>query len=141
MGVSETACGRGGCLDPSPNPLPWTWTGGAARRQIVQDGLRRLQEGLRKTKMASKIAQDSPTRLTIVNDMPPRSSKTALRRLQEAKEPRKEAPERRRNLPLHLLLRFLLHPPLLALGVLGSWDMATWRYPPSIVSLHAPTLL
>ena len=29
-GVSETACGRGGKLDPSPYPLPWAWTGGAA---------------------------------------------------------------------------------------------------------------
>ena len=35
MGVSETACGRGGCLDPSPYPLPWTWTEGVARCQRV----------------------------------------------------------------------------------------------------------
>ena len=31
VGVSETACGRGGCLDPSPYPVPWTWTGRFAR--------------------------------------------------------------------------------------------------------------
>ena len=44
--------------------------------------------------MASKMAQDSPTWLKIANDMPPRGSKTALRRLHVAKEPPKEAPER-----------------------------------------------
>ena len=44
--------------------------------------------------MASKMAQDSPTWLKIANDMLPRGSKTASRRLQEAKEPPKEAPER-----------------------------------------------
>ena len=84
---------RGGVY-PSPYPLPWAWMGGAAGRQIVQDGPRWLQEGLRKPKMASKIAQDSPTWLKIVNDMPPRGSKTASRRLQEAKESPKEVPER-----------------------------------------------
>ena len=94
MGVSETACGRGGKLDPSPYPLPWAWTGGAATRWGVQDGLRWLQEGLSEPKMTSKMAQDSPTWLKIANDMPPRGSKTASRRLQEAKEPPKEAPER-----------------------------------------------
>ena len=35
MGVSETACGRGGSLDPSPYPLPWTWTEGVARCQTA----------------------------------------------------------------------------------------------------------
>ena len=44
--------------------------------------------------MASKIAQDSPTWLKIAHNMPPRGSKTAPRRLQVAKEPPKEAPER-----------------------------------------------
>ena len=59
VGVSETACGRGGCLDPSPYPLPWTWTGPVASGQSVQDGPRWLQEGLRESKIASKMAQDS----------------------------------------------------------------------------------
>ena len=44
--------------------------------------------------MASKIAQDSPTWFKIANDMLPRGAKTASRRLQEAKEPPKEALER-----------------------------------------------
>ena len=43
--------------------------------------------------MASTIAQDSQTWLKIAHNMPPRGSKTALRRLQVAKEPPKEAPE------------------------------------------------
>ena len=30
---------------PPPNPLPWTWTGGAATDWSVQDGPRWLQEG------------------------------------------------------------------------------------------------
>ena len=29
---------------PCPYPLPWTWTGGAASGQSVQDGPRQLQE-------------------------------------------------------------------------------------------------
>ena len=94
MGVSETACGRGGKLDPSPYPLPWTWRGPVAGRWSAQDGPRWLQEGLREPKMASKMAQDSSTWLKIANDMLTRGSKTASRRLQEAKEPPKEAPER-----------------------------------------------
>ena len=44
--------------------------------------------------MASKMAQDSPTWLKIAPNIPPRGPKTAPRRLQEAKEPPKEAPER-----------------------------------------------
>ena len=48
--------------------------------------------------MTSKMAQDSPTWLKIANDMPPRSSKTALRRLQVVKEPHKEAPERPKSI-------------------------------------------
>ena len=44
--------------------------------------------------MASKIAQDNPTWLKIAHNMPPRGSKTASRRLQVAKEPPKESPER-----------------------------------------------
>ena len=47
--------------------------------------------------MTSKMAQDSPTWLKIANDMPPRGSKTASRRLQEAKEPPKEAPKRQKS--------------------------------------------
>ena len=53
MGVSETACGRGGKLDPSPYPLPWTWTGGFASGQSVQDGPRWPQEGPRELKSSS----------------------------------------------------------------------------------------
>ena len=92
--MSETACGRGGKFDSSPYPLPWAWTGGGARRQIVQDGPRWLQEGLREPKMASKIAQDSPTWLNIAHNMPSRGLKTAPRRLQVAKGPPKEDPEK-----------------------------------------------
>ena len=79
---------------PPPYPLPWTWTGPVATHWSVQDGPRWLQEGLREPKMASKIAQDSPTWLKIAHHMPPRGSNTASKRLQEAKEPPKEAPER-----------------------------------------------
>ena len=67
---------------------------GFARCQTVLFGPRWLPEGLRALKMASKMAQDSPTWFKIANDMLPRGSKTASRRLQEAKEPPKEAPER-----------------------------------------------
>jgi len=84
---------RGGVY-PSPYPLPWTWTGGAAGRWSAQDGPRWLQEGLREPKMASKIAQDSPTWLKIAHNMPPRGSKTTLRRLQMVKKLPKDAPER-----------------------------------------------
>ena len=52
-------CGRGGGLDPSPYPLPWTWTGRFATRWSAQDGPRRLQERLGEPKMSSKMAQDS----------------------------------------------------------------------------------
>ena len=93
-GGSERDGLRAGCLDPSPYPLPWAWTAGFATRWSVQDGLRWLQEGLSEPKMTSKMAQDSPTWLMIAHSMPPRGSKTASRRLQEAKEPPKEAPER-----------------------------------------------
>ena len=44
--------------------------------------------------MASKIAQYSPTWLQLAHNMRPRGSNTAPRRLQVAKEPPKEAPER-----------------------------------------------
>ena len=53
-----------------------------------------LQEGLREPQMASKIAQDSPTWLKIAHSIPPRGFKIAPIRLQVAKEPPKEAPER-----------------------------------------------
>ena len=86
VGVSETACGRGGKLDPSPYPLPWTWTGRFASGQSVQDGPRWLQEGLGEPKMASKIAQDSSRWLKIASDIPPRGPKTAPRRIQVPSE-------------------------------------------------------
>ena len=92
MGVSETACGRGGKLDPSPYPLPWTWTGGFARGWSVQDGPRWLQEGLREPKMASKMAQDSSRWLKIASDTHPRGLKTAPRRFQVPSEPSKDPP-------------------------------------------------
>ena len=94
MGVSGTPCGRGRCLDPSPYPLPWTWRGGFAGRWSAQDGPRWLQEGLRALKMASKIAQDSPTWLQLAHNMRPRGSSTAPRRLQVVKEHSKEALEK-----------------------------------------------
>ena len=81
-----------------PYPLPWTWTGGAAGRQSAQDGLDWLQAGLSEPKMASKMAQDSPTWLKIAHNLPPRGSKTASRRLQVVKEPPKETPERPKSL-------------------------------------------
>ena len=94
MGVSETACGRGGSLDPSPYPLPWVWTGGGASGQSVQDGPRWLQEGLREPKMASKMAQYTSRRLKIAFDMHPRGSKTAPRRFQVPSEPSEDHPKR-----------------------------------------------
>ena len=94
MGTSEKACGRGGCLDPSLYPLPWAWTGGAARGWSAQDCPRWLQEGLRELKMASKIGQYSPTWLQLAHNMPPTGPNTASRRLLVAKEPPKEAPEK-----------------------------------------------
>ena len=69
VGVSETACGRGGKLDPSPYPLPWAWTGPVARGWSVQDGPGWLQEGLREPKMASKMAQDTPRSLKMAPNM------------------------------------------------------------------------
>ena len=86
MGVSETACRRGGGLDPSPYPLPWTWTGGFATSWSVQDGPRWLQEGLRCSKMASKMAQDSARSLKMSSIMPPRGPKRVTRRFQELSE-------------------------------------------------------
>ena len=94
MGVSETACGRGGKLDPSPYPLPWTWTGGFARGWSVQDGPRWLQEGLRCSKMASKMAQDSRRWFKTASDMPPRGPKRATRRIQVLLETPQDLPEK-----------------------------------------------
>ena len=79
---------------PPPTPLPWTWRGGFASGQSVLFGPRWLQEGLRALKMASKIAQYSPTWLQLAHNMRPRGSNTAPRRLQVAKKLPKEAPER-----------------------------------------------
>ena len=50
VGVSETACGRGGCLDPSPYPLPWTWTGGprvVGASKMAQHGSKSTSESPR----------------------------------------------------------------------------------------------
>ena len=84
---------------PFPTPFfplipPLDLDGGAAGRQSAQDGLDWLQAGLSEPKMASKMAQDSPTWLKIAHNLPPRGSKTASRRLQVVKEPPKETPER-----------------------------------------------
>ena len=88
---------RGGGY-PSPYPLPWTWRGRSARCQTVLFGPRWLPEGLRALNIASKIGQDSPTWLQLAHNMPPRGSNTAPRRLQVAKEPPKEAPERSKSI-------------------------------------------
>ena len=116
MGVSETACGRGGKLDPSPYPLPWAWTGPVAGSWSVLFGPRWLQEGLREPKMASKIAQDSPTWLKIANNMPPRGPKRATRRIQVLLETPQDLPEKPKSikhlgennvfLPSRLSMRF-----------------------------------
>ena len=82
---------------PSPYPLPWAWTGPVGRRQSVQDGPGRLQEGSREAKMASKIAQDSPTWFKIVFNPPPRALKTAPGRLQVPSELPKEALKRQKS--------------------------------------------
>ena len=79
---------------PLPRPLPLDLDGGFARWQRALFGPRWLQEGLREPKIASKIAQESPTWLKIAHNMPPRGSNTAPKRLQVAKEPPEEAPER-----------------------------------------------
>ena len=87
MGVSETACGRGGKLDPSPYPLPWTWTGRFAGSWSVQDGPRRLQEGLREPKMTSKMPQDSLRCLKMASKMlqeAPRSPQDGSKRASES---------------------------------------------------------
>ena len=61
--------------------------------------------------MASKIAQDSPTCLKIAHNMPPRGSKTTLRRLQVAKEPPKEAPEKPKSFKHRRKSMFLAFSP------------------------------
>ena len=88
MGVSGTPCEQRGGLDPSPYPLPWTWTGGAASGQSAQDGPRWLQEGLGEPKMTSKMAQDSP-----------RCLKMASKMLQEAPRPLQDGSKWPRSLP------------------------------------------
>ena len=94
MGGSGTPCEQRGCLAPSPYPHPWTWRGPVAGRWSAQDGPRWLQEGLRALKMASKIAQDSPTWLQLAHNMRPRGPSTAPIRLQVAKRLSKEALEK-----------------------------------------------
>ena len=98
-------------MTPPPTPSPGPGRGGGARRQIVQDGPRWLQEGLREPKMASKTAQDSPTWLNIANNMPPRGSKTAPKRLQVAKEPSKAAPEKPKPFRYQRKLNVLVFSP------------------------------
>ena len=80
----------GGGVYPSFYPLPWAWTGRAAIGQSVQDGPRWLQEGLRASKMASKMAQD---RSRGFQDAP-RGPKTSPRRPQVAKKLPKEPPKK-----------------------------------------------
>ena len=77
----------GGGVYPSPYPLPWTWTEGAARGWSAQDGPRWLQEGLQCSKMASKMGQGSRRWCKIASDMPPRGPKRATRRPQVLSEP------------------------------------------------------
>ena len=60
--------------------------GGAASGQSVEDGPRRLQDGLGQPKMISKVAQDG-------FQYAPRGPKTGPTRLQVATEPPKEAPQ------------------------------------------------
>ena len=83
-----------GIYPQSPTPSPWTWREGSASGQGALFGPRWLPESLRALKMASKIAQDSPTWLQLAHNMRPRGSSTAPRRLQVVKEPPKEALER-----------------------------------------------
>ena len=69
-----------------PPPLPGLFWGGFASGQGVQDGPRWLQEGLRCSKMASKMAQDSARSLKMSSIMPPRGPKRVTRRFQELSE-------------------------------------------------------
>ena len=85
--------------------------GGGGEFREASDRPRWLQEGLREPKMASKIAQDSPTCLKIAHNMPPRGSKTTLRRLQVAKEPPKEAPEKPKSFKHRRKSMFLAFSP------------------------------
>ena len=114
MGVSGTPCEQRGCLDPSPYPLPWTWTGPLAGRQSAQDGPGRLQEGSREAKMASKIAQDSPTWFEIVFNSPPRALKIAPGRLQVPSEPPQEASKMPKTFKNIVFLQCFLHYRLFA---------------------------
>ena len=79
---------------PSPYSLPLgqegAFRGSLGRPRWPKMGAKRAPEG---SKMVSEMAQDSPTRLKIAPNMPPRGSKTAPRRLQVATEPPKEAPK------------------------------------------------
>ena len=84
----------GGGVYPSPYPLPWTWTGRPPRCQTALLGTRWPQEGLRCSKMASKMAQDSRRWCKIASDMPPRGSKRATRRPQVLSEPPRDPPRR-----------------------------------------------
>ena len=74
---------RNPASDPiSEYPSPLTWTRGFAGSWSVQDGPRRLQEGLREPKMTSKMAQDSASSLKMASKM-----------LQDAPRPPQDGPK------------------------------------------------
>ena len=81
---------RGGVLSPSP---PRAVFEGVARWQGVLFRSRWLQEGLRCSKMASKMAQDSARWLKMTSIMLPRGPKRATRRLQVLWEPPQDPPK------------------------------------------------
>ena len=69
-----------------PPPLPRLFWVGAAMCQGVLFRPRWLQEGLRCSKMASKMPQDSARSLKMTSIMPPRNPKRATRRFQVLSE-------------------------------------------------------
>ena len=74
-----------------PLPPPLDLDGGFRERS---EGPRWLQEGLREPKIASKIAQDSPTWLKMTSIMPPRGPKRATRRFQVLLDTPQDLPEK-----------------------------------------------
>ena len=74
--------------------LVWPFGVRSARWQGVLFRPRWLQEGLRCSKMASKMAQDSARSLKMTSIMHPRGLKTAPRRFQVPSEPSKDPSKR-----------------------------------------------